>query len=353
MSMRAGVYESGYGRLADGREVSVFEIVNAQGLRARVTNYGAILLSMEVPDWDGRLADVTLGYDLLESWMVNPCYFGATIGRYGNRIAGGRFELHGKEYRLARNEGGVTHLHGGLEGFHKKLWEARVVDERTVEFLLYSPDGEEGYPGALEARVSYSLTEEDELIWQARGIADADTPVNLVHHTYWNLTGDCGQSVMGHDLMLDALHFLPVNEELIPTGEVAAVEGTPMDFTGLRRIGERIGDDYGALKLAGGYDHCWVLREEEGVRMAARLIDPGSGRQMEVWTDQPGIQFYAGNCIDGARPGKGGVRYGPRTGLCLETQKFPDSPNQPGFPSCILRVGDLYQHTLVHKFSVI
>jgi aldose 1-epimerase len=350
MSLTAGIQERVYGKLPGGREVRVFEIVNANGMRARVMEYGAILLSLEVPDRNGRLADVTLGYDSLDSWLVNPCYFGATVGRYGNRIAGGRFLLGGREFALAANEGGFCHLHGGKVGFDKKLWQARVVDGGTVEFSLCSPDGDEGYPGALDARVCYMLTDDNELIWQAVATADADTPVNLVHHTYWNLSGDPEVLVTGHDLLLEAPFYLPT-EAGIPTGKIDPVAGTPLDFTAPHRIGERIDADFAPLSSRGGYDHCWVLGEGDGVRLAGRLSDPDSGRCMEVWTDQPGIQVYTGNFIDGSLPGKGGIRYAPRSGVCLETQRFPDSPNQPGFPSCILQPGDVYRHTLIHKFS--
>jgi aldose 1-epimerase len=237
-------------------------------------------------------------------------------------------------------------------GFDKKLWQARVVDGRTVEFFLRSADGEEGYPGNLDVVVSYTLNDDNELVWQARATADADTPVNLVHHTYWNLSGDPAELISDHELELDAGHFLSLGENAIPTGEIAPVAGTPMDFTTPHRIGERIDADFGPVQAAGGYDHCWVLREGEGVRFAGSLMHPQSGRRMEVWTDQPGVQVYTGNFIDGSLPGKGGVAYERRAAVCLETQRFPDSPNQPGFPSCILRPGDVYQHSLIHKFSV-
>jgi aldose 1-epimerase len=337
--------------LPDGREVELLEIVNAQGLRARVTNYGAILVSLEVPDRDGRLADVTLGYDSLESWLVNPNYFGATIGRFGNRIAGGNFSLNGREYTLAANEGGQCHLHGGHVGFDKKLWQTRVVDGRTVEFFLFSPDGDEGYPGNLDVTVSYTLSDDNELIWQARATTDADTPVNLVHHTYWNLSGRPELPVHGHELLLNAPLYLPMQAG-IPTGEIAPLADTPLDFTRAHLIGDRIDAEFEPLNSRGGYDHCWVFREGAGVRFAGRLTDPESGRSMEILTDQPGVQVYAGNFIDGSLPGKGGVMYAKRSGVCLESQRFPDSPNHPGFPSCILRPGDVYQHVLVHKFSV-
>lgn len=352
MSVAAGIQEREFGKLPDGRAVREYTIVNAHGLRARVLDYGAILVSLEVPDRNGQLADVTLGYDSLESWLVNPCFFGATVGRYGNRIAGGRFSLNGREYVLAANENSFCHLHGGHVGFDKKLWRARLVDQRTVEFSISSPDGDEGYPGKLDVAVSYSLTDDNELIWSARAVTDADTPVNLVHHTYWNLSGTPELPVHRHELMLDAAFYLPTDEG-IPTGEIAPVAGTPLDFTVPHAIGERVDADFAPLSSRGGYDHCWVLREGEGVRFAGRLIDPESGRCMEIRTEQPGVQVYTGNFIDGTLHGKDGVVYGRRSGVCLETQRFPDSPNQPVFPSCILRPGDVYQHTLIHAFSIL
>jgi aldose 1-epimerase len=351
MTTTAGIQETLYGTLPDGHEVRAFEIVNSQGMRAQVMNYGAILISLETPDRNGLLADVTLGYDSLDSWLANPCYFGATVGRYGNRIANGQFILDGTPYQLSLNEQGVRHLHGGHSGFNCKLWNARVIDSSTVEFSLTSPDGDEGFPGTLHATVCYSLTDDNELIWRATATTDAPTPVNLVHHTYWNLSGNPHSLISDHLLQLDAPSYLPVIDG-IPTGEIAPVSGTPMDFSAPHRIGDRIDADFPHLQARGGYDHCWVLSPHYGLRLAGRLSDPQSGRSMEAWTDQPGIQIYAGNFIDGSLPGKNGITYAPRSGVCLETQKFPDSPNQPGFPSCILRPGDVYQHTLIHKFSV-
>ena len=351
MTTTAGIQESLYGTLPDGREVRAFEIVNSHGMRARVMNYGAILISLETPDRNGLLADVTLGYDSLDSWLANPCYFGATVGRYGNRIANGKFTLDGNSHQLSLNEQGLRHLHGGHSGFNSKLWNARVIDPATVEFSLTSPDGDEGFPGTLHATVCYSLTDDNELIWQATATTDAPTPVNLVHHTYWNLSGDPGKSIHDHELELDAPFYLPTTDG-IPTGALAPVVGTPMDFTTPHRIGDRIDAGFSPLQTRGGYDHCWVFSEADGLRFAGRLSDPTSGRSMEVWTDQPGIQIYTGNFIDGSLPGKNGSSYAPRSGICMETQKFPDSPNHPAFPSCILRPGDVYQHTLSHKFSV-
>lgn len=343
-----------FGKMPDGREVKIFTLENSKGLRARVTEYGAILVSMEIPDKDGKLADVTHGYDTLEGWLGNQSYFGATVGRFGNRIAHGKFTLDGKEYQLATNNdpGGIPcHLHGGEKGFDKVLWEGKVVGDDKVEFTYVSKDGEEGYPGTLTAKVTYTLTEDNELIWEASATTDAPTIVNMVHHSYWNLSGDPTTSINDNVLRLNAPNYLPTNAGLIPTGEIASVEGTPMDFTEPTAIGERVDADFEALKLGLGYDHCWVLPKGEGVQLAARLKDPKSGRVMEISTDQPAIQFYGGNFLDGTVAGKGGVKYAHRTALCLETENFPDAPNQPDFPSSVLRPGETYKHVMIHKFS--
>ena len=342
-----------YGMLPDGREVAVFTLENANGCRAKVCEYGAILISMETPDREGRVADLTLGYDTLAGWLTNSCYLGASVGRFGNRIRDGKFTLDGKVYTLARNNepnGIPCHLHGGVQGFDKVLWKGGITGNSVV-FRYLSADGEEGYPGNLEAKVTYTLTDENELIWEAEATTDAPTIVNLVHHSYWNLSGNPAASINDHELLLEADHFLPTDAGLIPTGELAPVAGTPMDFTSPCRIGDRVDEDFEPLRFAGGYDHCWVLREGDGVRLAARLLHPASGRVMEVLTDQPGIQFYGGNFLDGKSIGKDGVAYKYRTAFCLETENFPDAPNQPDFPSAVLRPGETYSHVMVHKFS--
>lgn len=354
MSQTPAVTQQVFGTLPDGREVKIFTLTNKNGLEARVTEYGAILVSMKTPDASGKLADITLGYDTLDGWLGNTSYFGATVGRFGNRIKDGIFSLDGKAYTLATNNdpGDIPcHLHGGLKGFDKVLWSGRPVGDHSVEFTYLSKDGEEGYPGNLSVKVTYTLTDGDELKWEASATTDAPTIVNIVHHTYWNLSGDPATSINDHELMLAAPHYLPTNAGLIPTGEIAAVAGTPMDFTKSTAIGARVDAEFEALKLGGGYDHCWVLEKGEGVRLAARVKDPKSGRVMEVLTDQPGIQFYGGNFLDGTVTGKGGVKYAKRSGLCLETEGFPDSPNQPSFPSPVLRPGETYQHVMIHRFS--
>lgn len=347
-----------YGTLPDGREAGIFTLRNADGLVAKVTEYGAILVSLEVPDRDGRTADVTLGYDTLDGWLTNSSYFGSTVGRYGNRIADGKFTLDGQTHTLATNNapGGIPcHLHGGVKGFDKVLWKGTPVEKPGacgVQFTYVSKDGEEGYPGALQARVTYWLTSDNELVWEAEATTDKATPVNIVHHSYWNLTGDPRRTITDHLLTLEADRYLPTTAGLIPTGELAPVAGTPMDFTKPMRIGERIDADFEALKLGGGYDHCWVLNSGGGrLARAARLEDPATGRVMEIFTDQPGIQFYSGNFLDGSVRGKDGLAYAYRTGLCLETQVFPNSPNEAGFPDAILRPGETYRHRMAHKFT--
>jgi aldose 1-epimerase len=355
-AMAAGteIKEEHYGSMPDGRKVRVFTLTNPSGLRAKVTEYGAILVSMETPDKSGKPADLTHGYDSLEGWLTNTSYFGATVGRFGNRIKDGKFKLDGKEYKLATNNdpGGIPcHLHGGLKGFDKVLWSGKITGENAVEFSYTAKDGEEGYPGNLAVKITYTLTDDNELKWQAQATTDAPTILNLVHHTYWNLSGDPAKSINDHVLMLGADGYLPTDIGLIPTGKIDPVAGTPMDFTKPTTIGDRIDADFEALKFGGGYDHAWVLKKGGGVRLAARLKDPKSGRVMEVFTDQPAIQFYGGNFLDGKAIGKGGVAYARRTALCLETEGFPDSPNQPSFPSPVLRPGETYQHTMIHRFS--
>ena len=355
-AMAAGteIKEEHYGSMPDGRKVRVFTLTNPSGLRAKVTEYGAILVSMETPDKSGKTADLTHGYDSLEGWLTNTSYFGATVGRFGNRIKDGKFTLDGKEYKLATNNdpGDIPcHLHGGLKGFDKVLWSGKITGENGVEFSYTAKDGEEGYPGNLAVKVIYTLTDDNELKWQAQATTDAPTILNLVHHTYWNLSGDPAKSINDHVLMLDADDYLPTDAGLIPTGKVDPVAGTPMDFTQPTTIGDRIDADFEALKHGGGYDHAWVLKQGGGVRLAARLKDPKSGRVMEVFTNQPAIQFYGGNFLDGKAIGKGGVAYARRTALCLESEGFPDSPNKPSFPSPVLRPGETYQHTMIHRFS--
>lgn len=346
-----------YGKI-DNRDVKIFTLTNSNGLEAKVTEYGAILVSLVVPDRNDQLKDVTLGYDTLDGWLTNTSYFGSTVGRYGNRIADGKFTLDGKEYDLAKNNdpGGIPcHLHGGKVGFDKVLWTGKStsMDGAQGVILTYtSKDGEEGYPGNLSVQVTYWLTENNELIWQVEATTDKATPVNIVHHSYWNLSGNPTETINDHQLKLEADQYLPTNTGLIPTGDLAPVSDSPMDFTSSTTIGKRVNDDFQALKLGAGYDHCWVLRDNKGTSLAATLYDPSSGRMMEVLTDQPGIQFYGGNFLDGNAKGKNDVAYPHRSGLCLETQRFPDSPNQSKFPHCILKPGETYKHVMIHRFSI-
>lgn len=345
--------EEVFGTMPDGREVKVFTLTNSNGLRARVIEYGAILVSMEAPDAAGELADLTHGYASLAGWLTNTSYLGATVGRFGNRIANGKFSLDDREFSLATNNepGGVPcHLHGGVIGFDKVVWTGKAVGENAVEFTYVSADGEEGYPGTLTTKVTYTLTDENELKWEAQATTDAPTIVNLVHHSYWNLSGDPTRTINDHVLMLAADKYLPTDAGLIPTGELAPVSGTPMDFTTPTVIGDRVDAEFEALEFGGGYDHAWVVNGT-GLRLAARLKDPISGRVMEVFSDQPAIQFYGGNFLDATAVGKNATTYAFRTGLCLETEGFPDSPNQAAFPSPVLRPGQTYKHLMIHKFS--
>jgi aldose 1-epimerase len=346
-------YSQEYGRMPDGRAVQIFTLTNKNGFAATVSEYGATLVSLHVPDRNDQSADVTLGYDSHAGWLGNTSYFGASVGRYANRIRDGKFSLEGKSHQLATNNapGNIPcHLHGGVKGFDKVLWTGEAKDNSVI--LRYeSADGEEGFPGKLDVTITYTLNDANELIWEARATTDAPTIVNLAHHSYWNLSGDPNRSILDHLLQIDAHEFLPTTIDLIPTGEKAAVTNTPMDFTQPTAIGARIGDNFEALHFGGGYDHCWVLRPSDGMRRAARLSDPQSGRVMEIFTDQPGIQFYSGNFLDGKTTGKNGIAYPHRSGLCLETQNFPDAPNQPSFPSATLRPGEVYQHKMIHRFT--
>ncbi len=357
MAQDSKVKEEVYGKMPDGREVRIYTLTNKNGLEARVTEYGAILVSMKTPDKNGKIADLTHGYDTLKGWLTNTSYFGSTVGRFGNRIADGKFSLDGKDYTLAKNNdpGGVgCALHGGLKGFDKVVWDGKAAGDNAVEFSYLSKDGEEGYPGNLKVKVTYSLNDDNELNWNAVATTDAPTVLNIVQHTYWNLSGDPKTKINDHVLMLNASHYLPTNKGLIPTGEIAPVEGTPMDFTEPTAIGKRLDEKFEALELGGGYDHAWVIdrkKDAKGLTLDARVMDPESGRIMEISSNQPAVQFYGGNFLDGKAVGKDGVAYEYRTALALETEGFPDSPNQPKFPSPVLRPGETYEHNMVFKFS--
>lgn len=356
------VEHSTFGTLPDGREADLYRIVNANGVEMEVTNYGGIITSLRTPDAEGQFDDIVLGFDSLDGYLSdaymksNP-YFGALIGRYGNRIAGGSFELDGKTYELATNNG-PNHLHGGDKGFNRVLWKAEPFENEAGAGLILtytSADGEEGYPGKLDVKVVYTLTNNNELAIDYEATTTKATPVNLTQHSYFNLEGEGTGKILDHQLMINADAFTPVDKTLIPTGEIRPVEGTPFDFTEPTAIGERIGNDNQQLAFGQGYDHNFVLNRTSGsseeLVLAARVTEPDSGRVMEVSTTEPGIQFYAGNFLDGTLTGKSGNAYGHRSGFALETQHYPDSPNQEKFPSTILEPGQTYQTRTVYTFT--
>jgi aldose 1-epimerase len=350
-----GVSEASYGSLPDGTAVKLFTLTNASGMEIRAITYGAILVSIKVPDRAGRFADVVIGHDSLDGYVTRSRFFGALVGRYGNRIADARFTLDGRTYTLAKNNG-PNHLHGGIRGFDKFVWEASVnPDPRgsSIAFKRTSPDGEEGYPGNLAVAIAYTLTDKNELIVEYRATTDKPTHLNLTNHSYFNLAGEGSGDVLGHRVTIDADRYTPVDAGQIPTGELAAVDGTPFDFRRETPIGARIDADHDQVKAGGGYDHNFVLRRTgAGLTHAARIVEPTSGRTMDVSTTEPGLQFYTGNKLDGSITGKSGHVYGRRSGLCLETQHFPDSPNKPQFPSTVLRPGEQYHSTTVFGFGV-
>lgn len=344
-----------FGTTTAGDTVEVFTLTNAHGLEVRAATYGGIIVSLFVPDRDGRMADVVLGHDSLDGYLRDSQYFGAIVGRFGNRIANARFTVDGTTYRLVANDG-RNHLHGGLKAFDRVVWRAAPfrTDSTVGVVLSYtSPDGEEGYPGNLNARVTYTLTDRNELVVDYRATTDKATPVNLTQHSYFNLAGDGAGDVLGHLLRINADSMTPVDENLIPTGAIVPVAGGPFDFRSLTAIGERIATDDEQLRRGRGYDHNFVLnRGEPGLVHAALVVEPASGRTLDIHTTEPGLQFYSGNFLDGSVVGKAGRVYGHRTGLCLETQHYPDSPNQPGFPSTLLRPGEDYRSRTVFAFGV-
>jgi aldose 1-epimerase len=346
-----------FGTLPDGRAVELYTLARGP-LEVRIATHGATIVSLHAPDRDGVAGDVVLGFDALDGYLARSYldkspYFGAVVGRYGNRIARGRFTLDGVEHRLTTNDG-PNHLHGGARGFDKRLWSAAPVDGGAgVAMSLESPDGEEGYPGALSARVVYALPDDGVLSVDYAATTDRATPVNLTQHTYWNLTAGLAPTILGHVLTLHAEHYTPTDATLIPTGELAPVAGTPFDFRAPTGVGARVSHRHPQLEVAKGYDHNFVLASPaaSGLRHAARVEEPLSGRVLDVHTTEPGIQFYSGNFLDGTIRGKGGRTYHHRGGLCLETQHFPDSPNHPAFPSTVLRPGEEYRSRTVFSFS--
>ena len=349
------ITEESFGQTPDGTPVKLFTLRNAAGTEARITNYGGIVVSLRVPDRAGALDDIVLGYDSLDEYIENSTYFGCLIGRYGNRIAGGEFTLGGKVYNLATNNG-PHHLHGGLRGFNRVVWAARSLrgpDGPALELRYTSPDGEEGYPGNLSIQAVYTLTPDPALRLDFTATTDQETICNLTHHSYFNLAGPGVEDIRDHEVMIAADQFTPVDATLIPTGELQRVAGTPLDFTQLRAIGARIDHDEEQLRFANGYDHNWVLNKPPGaLGLAARVYEPTTGRVMEVLTTAPGLQFYTGNFLDGSQVGKGGQTYPFRCAFCMEPQHFPDSPNQPHFPSTVLQPGQTYHHTIMYRFAV-
>jgi aldose 1-epimerase len=337
-----------FGQTNENEPVHLYTIRNDQGMEVKITNYGGIVTSIITPDKTGKAGNVVLGFDELESYLKGHPFFGALAGRYANRIAKGKFTLDGKEYTLAVNNG-PNHLHGGLKGFDKRVWQVQELPEQNAIQLTYlSKDGEEGYPGNLTSTVTYTLTHDNELNIDYSAQTDKATPINLTNHSYFNLSAGVQEDILSHEIYLNADQFTAVDKDLIPTGELRPVAGTEMDFTQPAAIGSRIMEVAG-----GGYDHNYVLNHPPGqVGLAARVYEPASGRVMEVYTDQPGVQFYTGNFLNGSLTGRNGKVYQKHAGFCLETQHFPDSPNQSGFPSTILRPGETYRTSTTYKFSV-
>jgi len=342
-----------FGATKDGTPVDLYTLRNSKGAEARICNYGGIVVSLKVPDRKGQLGDVVLGYDTLDGYLNETPYFGALIGRYGNRIAKGKFTLNGKEYTLATNNG-PNALHGGIKGFDKVVWQARAFHGplgQALELRYLSQDGEEGYPGNLSVTATYTLTEQNGLQLEYAATTDKDTVLNLTQHTYFNLAGK--GDVLDHVVMMPADRFTPVDATLIPTGKLRSVTGTPFDFTSPKPIGARIGQTDEQLKFGNGYDHNFVFDKRIGdLTLLARVSEPTSGRILEVLSTEPGLQFYTGNFLNGTLTGKGGTVYNFRNAFCMEPQHFPDSPNQRNFPSVVLKPGQIYRNTIVFRFSV-
>ncbi len=342
----------------NGEDFQIFTLTNSQNMRVQVSELGAHLISVTLPDDSGNPIEMTLGHDSFEGWCNNGPYLGATVGRFGNRIKDGKFSLEGKDYILATNNfpnGIPCHLHGGPKGFHTKKWQGTPLAEdgkQGVRFTLTSPDGDEEYPGKLDVSVTYWLSENNELSWIAEATSDQATPVNIINHTYWNLSGNMDQSIGDHEIQILSDQFLPKDEGMIPTGEFRDVAGTPMDLNTPTLIAKGLSTDYDRITTSKGFDHCWVLRPnpKKETRLCATVRHPETNRIMEVSTDQDGVQFYTGNFLDGTVKGRNGCTFPAQTGFCLETQAFPDAPNHPEFPSCILRPGETYHHKLVFTF---
>lgn len=350
-------YQKDFNMTLDGLNIQIYRLTNQNGLSADITNYGGKVVRLLVPDRNGKLEDIVQGFDHIEGYLnAKEPYFGALIGRYGNRIAKGKFSLGGKEYTLATNNG-TNHLHGGKKGFHTVVWDAKQTDKQTLELSYLSPDGEEGYPGNLHVKVVYQLTDDNDLLITYSATTDAPTVVNLTHHSFFNLSGNLSKSINKHQLTIYADSYTPVDEGLIPTGEIASVEGTPFDFRQSKMIGKDLEAYHDQLSFGRGYDHNFVLSGQQtdgnSMKLAATVLEPVSGRIMEVWTTEPGLQFYGGNFLNGQDTGKGGIVYPFRSAFCLETQHFPDSPNQAHFPSTVLLPDQVLNSQTRYHFSVL
>jgi aldose 1-epimerase len=353
--MRGTIKKESFGKTTGGEQIDLYTLSNKKGMEVSITNFGATVVTLKAPDRAGKAADIVLGYDTLDGYEKGTSYFGATVGRYGNRIGGGKFSLDGRTYTLPKNNGENT-LHGGIVGFNKKVWKAREIESKSgqsLEMSYLSTDGEEGFPGNLSVKVVFTVpAERNELSIEYSATTDKDTVLNLTNHSYFNLKGEGNGDILDHVLTLHAKQFTPVDKSLIPTGELASVAGTPMDFNTATAIGKRINDNYEQLVFGKGYDHNWVLAGSASgsLSIAAEASDPKSGRNLEVLTTEPGVQFYSGNFLDGAK-GKGGKPYPLRAAFCLETQHFPDSPNHANFPSTVLKPNVVFHSETVFRFS--
>lgn len=343
-----------FGKTSEGEDVHIFTLSNSAGMEVGIINYGGIIVSISVPDKNGDFTDIVLGYDNLEGYLQQSKYFGAIIGRHANRIEEGIFEINGTLYNLAKNDGS-NHMHGGLVGFDKVIWDAQIIGDNKDQYLqltYHSPHGEEGYPGNLDVKVNYSLTEDNQLKIDYHGVTDQDTVVNLSNHSYFNLQGHGGGYIGDHQLMICGDKFTAVDKNCLTNGEILDLDKTPFDFTRLSPIDPGLKSSHEQIASGGGYDHNWILKKDNGgLTKAAELYEPITGRLMEVYTTKPGIQFYSGNFLDGSETCKDGIKYGKRSGLCLETQYFPNALKHKHFPSPILKEGEEYRHTTIYKFS--
>lgn len=351
----ASIKKSSFGTLPDGQAITRYTLTNAKGIEMSVINYGGIITSLKTPDKNGVFEDVVLGYDSIDGYLKESPFFGALIGRYGNRIAKGKFKLDGKEYTLAQNNGTAS-LHGGVKGFDKVFWNIEEVPSTeglALKLTYLSKDMEEGFPGNLQAEVIYTLTDKGEIKFDYKATTDKTTVVNLTQHTYFNLSGNANHDILDHEISINADEFIPVNKDLIPTSKFQKVDGTPFDFRVMTPIGKRINDKNEQLEMGQGYDHCFILKPSaDSLNYAATVVEPVSGRTLDVYTTEPGLQFYSGNFLTGSITGKGNVVYNKRFGLCLESEHYPDSPNRPDFPSTLLKPGQVYKTSTVYKFGV-